>query len=402
MKIFHAADIHFCQKYLDEVTRCFGYAVDKAEADCALLTGDLFDGRLEQNSPALMAAVDAVRKLADKMPVLILQGTFSHDAPGALDLFRRVTAKHDIIVVDRICQVALADGDWFQSKGWRFEGGELIAENGGKLAAFVSCLPSINKGAVAAALGADKAAEGVGELVAQVLAGWAPGNDKMGALGIPTVVTSHGTVSGCQTEMGVPMAGMDHEFTTGSLFASHATAIMLGHIHKRQTWFLETLWNSIRNLFVKQVIAYCGSIGRFHYGETDEKGALLWTVEADGASFEPIITPARQFLDLDFPGLPDMQAITNAQVSGAWVRVRYTVDEEHRQAADRDAIEALLTSAGAASVKIETRINPIQRQRAQGIGAAPTLADQVKRWCELTTNEPAPVLERLHQMEHAA
>lgn len=393
MKIFHAADIHFCEKYLEEVTRCFGYAVDKAEADCALLTGDLFDGRLEQNSPALLAAVDAVSKLADKMPVLILQGTFSHDAPGALELFSRIQARHLILVVDRICQAVLSDGLWYQSRGWTFAADEVVPT---KQSVLVSCLPSINKGAVAAALGADKAATGAGELIAQVLAGWAPSHDAARSVGVPTVVISHGTVSGCMTEMGVPMAGLDHEFTTGSLFAARASAVMLGHIHKQQTWISHDASAG------PQAIAYSGSIGRFHYGETDDKGALLWTLTQAGASFDRIITPAREYLDLDFDGLPDMQAITNAQVAGAWVRVRYTVDEEHRQAVDREAIEAMLTAAGAAAVKIEPRINPIQRQRAQGIGAAPTLTDQVQRWCELTSTEPAPVLERLHQLEHRA
>ena len=390
MRIFHAADIHFCDKYLDEVTRCFNYAIDQADADCALLTGDLFDGRLEQNSPALMAAVDAVRKLADKMPVLILQGTFSHDAPGALDLFRRIRATYRICVIDRICQVTLLNGgQWHESRETAFGGADQMVTFGATL--LVSCLPSINKGAVAAALGAENASTGVGELVAQVLAGWAPSNEAARTANIPTALISHGTVSGCVTEMGVPMAGLDHEFTTGSLFASKADAIMLGHIHKHQCWESG-----------RQVISYSGSIGRFHYGETDDKGALLWTLTMAGASLERIITPARQYVDIDFQGLPDMQAITNAQVTGAWVRLRYTVDEEHRQAVDRDALEAILIGKGAAAVKIEPRINPIQRQRAAGIGAAPTTADQVQRWCALTKTEPAPVLERLHQLEHRA
>lgn len=394
MRIFHAADIHFCEKYLDEVTRCFNYAVDHAEADCALLTGDLFDGRLEQNSPALMAAVDAVRKLADKMPVLILQGTFSHDAPGALDLFRRIQSNCSILVVDRICQVilsdGLSDGMWHQSNDWRFSG-EVVPFN---QRLFVSCLPSINKGAIAAALGAEKAAAGAGELVAQVLAGWAPSNDAARARGTPTVVVSHGTVAGCISETGVPMMGMDHEFTTGSLFAANASAVMLGHIHKQQTWISGDASTG------PQAVAYSGSIGRFHYGETDEKGALLWTVGHAGATFDRIITPARKFVDLDFKYLPDMAVIRGAKVDGAWVRLRYSVDEEHRDAVDREALKAQLLAAGAAEVKIEPRINPIQRQRAAGIGAALTVADQVGRWCGITNTDKTPVLERLHKLEH--
>jgi exonuclease SbcD len=32
------------------------------------------------------------------------------------------------------------------------------------------------------------------------------------------------------------MAGFDHEFTTGSLFAAGAQAVLLGHIHRHQLW----------------------------------------------------------------------------------------------------------------------------------------------------------------------
>ncbi|MCK7500603.1 MAG: hypothetical protein MZW92_68050 [Comamonadaceae bacterium] len=39
---------------------------------------------------------------------------------------------------------------------------------------------------------------------------------------------SHGTVCGCVTEQGVPMAGLDHEFTTGALFDAQASAFYSG------------------------------------------------------------------------------------------------------------------------------------------------------------------------------
>lgn len=387
MKVFQANDIHFCPKYLDEVTRCFTAAIEAGRnAEIAVLAGDLFDERLEQNSPALMAAVDAVKLLASYMPVLILQGTYSHDAPGALDIFKRIRGDHPIAVIDQICQVAFASGKFYRSDDWCFDNG---CPNGTQI--LFSCLPSINKGAVAASVGADKAAMAAGELVAQVLAGWGPINERERGYGVPTVVVSHGTVSGCETETGCPMAGADHEFTTATLFASKASAIMLGHIHKHQFWTQ-----------AGHTIAYGGSIGRFHFGEVDEKGALLWDVQAGGAGFERLITPARVFVDLYFPGLPDPAVIATAKVAGSWVRLRYSVDEEHRQIVDRDALRQQLLAAGAAEVKIEPTINPIQRQRAQGIGAAPTVADQVAKWCELTSTEPAPVLSRLEQLEHAA
>ncbi|MBK7237545.1 MAG: hypothetical protein IPI02_18670 [Sterolibacteriaceae bacterium] len=64
--------------------------------------------------------------------------------------------------------------------------------------------------------------------MANLLRALAPGHRDARASGIPTAVVSHGTVSGCTTEHGVPMAGLDHGFSTGSLFAAESTsAVML-------------------------------------------------------------------------------------------------------------------------------------------------------------------------------
>ena len=59
------------------------------------------------------------------------------------------------------------------------------------------------------------------------------------------------------------MAGMDHEFSVGGLFALEASAVMLGHIHKHQTWQNDG-----------RMIAYAGSLCRLHHGEIGDNGGL--------------------------------------------------------------------------------------------------------------------------------
>lgn len=385
MKIFHASDIHYCRDYLEEVDRCFRAAIQHAfDTACAVavLSGDLFDRRIELHEPAVLAALGAVRWLAEYMPVLILQGTYSHDAPGSLDPFRMIAARYPVYVADEIGQVALLYGAEWQA----CPSGSLAFDhvpNG--TAAMFSCLPSINKAEIAAAIGCDKAAHHVGNYVADILALWAPINRAARADGVPTVMVSHGTVSGCMTEHGVPMVGLDHEYTAGALFAAEASAVMLGHIHKHQSWEYEG-----------RRIAYPGSVGRLHFGEVDPKGALIWEVGAAGAAFEFVETPAKRLLQIDVDGAPDMGKLAEIAktADGAHVRVRYRVDEEHRHAVDRDAIKALF--AAAAVVKVEGAINPIVRTRASGIGRLPTDADKLTKWAE-TTNTPAqPLLDRLH------
>lgn len=386
MLIAQFSDLHYATDTLAEVDRCFGYAIERAieaKVDAAVISGDATDHALELHAPAVQALARRVQQLARHCPVLLLQGTYSHEPPGTLDIFRFLSAKHPIQVANRIGQVALtSDGQWVEAKGWRFDS---MPE---KSRAVFSCLPSVNKGDVAAVVGATGATEAVGHAITALLGGWGAGNQQARLAGVPTVAISHGTVLGCLTEHGVPMAGLDHEFTTGSLFSAEASAFMLGHIHKHQVWREET-----------RLVAYPGSIGRLHYGEEGDKGFLLWSVDANGASVEFVSTPARRMVHLDFDDKPDMKVVraAAARAQGAFVRVRWSVAEEESGTVDRAAIVAQL--AGAAEVKLEGRVVPVVRSRAEGISRADSLAEKVQRWAEAAGVEVAGLLARLERME---
>jgi exonuclease SbcD len=57
----------------------------------------------------------------------------------------------------------------------------------------------------------------------------------------------------------------------------------------------------------------------------------------------PVKTPASETVCIDFDGPPDMAKLAEMAADAAhkFVRVRWTVNEEHRQLVDREAIEAL-------------------------------------------------------------
>lgn len=385
MRIAHFSDLHYGAATLDEADRCFGAAIDRAiaeGAEVAILSGDATDHGLDLHAPATLRLFAQVRRLADHCPVLMLQGTFSHEPPGTLAVFRLLGASHPVQVAERIEQVALtADGRWLVSAGWRFE----AVPAGAKL--LVSCVPTINKAVVAATMGAAEAGQAVGEQLARLLAGFAPGHRQARRQGVPSALVSHGTLFGSMTEHGVPMAGADHEFTAGVLFATEAQAILLGHIHRHQRWDQEGVAG-------RQCIAYAGSIGRFHYGEEGNKGFLLWDVTPGVADCALLPTPARRTVDIVFVGRPDLEVLRDAVehygIEGAHVRVRWTVTDEDRHAVDRAAIARLL--AGAVQTKLEGRIVPVVRTRAPGISLLDSLAAKVRRWAELTGVEPDCVL----------
>lgn len=198
----------------------------------------------------------------------------------------------------------------------------------------------------------------MGNEILKVLQGWAATAEECRKIGIPSIVVSHGTVSGSLTEHGVPMVGLDHEYTTGALFASQASAVMLGHIHKHQAWEKDG-----------RVIAYPGSIGRLHFGEVDPKGWILWGIDAHGSRIDFRPVPARQLLDAIFSGAPSEDDLKQAAAAidpatPTDVRVRINVDEEHRAAVDRDQIRTVFASAR--ELKIEIAVNPVVRTRPPG------------------------------------
>jgi exonuclease SbcD len=388
IRVAQFSDLHYSGKNLKEADRCFSHAVGRAidlAVDVAVISGDATDHALDVHAPAVERLARNVRRLTDHCPVLMLQGTYSHEPPGTLSIFRLLGGRYPVHVADRIAQVALMpDGGWIASDAWRFDS----LPSG--VRALFSCLPTVNKATVAAALGAACAAESVGEHLGLLLRGFATTNEAARDTVVPTIGVSHGTVFGCLTEHGVPMAGFDHEFTTGALFAAQAQAFMLGHIHRHQAWESEG-----------RLIAYPGSIGRFHYGEEGEKGFLLWDIDAAAASFRLEATPARRTLDITFEGKPDLDALRVAVaeqgIDGAFVRVRWTVPDEDRHHVNRGAIERLLSAA--AEVKLEGRIVPVVRTRAAGISQADTIADKVRAWASATEVRADPLLACLEALQ---
>ena len=405
LRVAHLSDLHYGPRHLEEADRCFSAAVDRAielAVDVAVISGDATDHALDLHAPAALRLLAQVRRLADHCPVLMLQGTWSHEPPGTLSVFRMLGSRHRVFVADRIGQVALivsassrdlsatdasAADLWLASEGPRF------AEVSPGARAVFTCIPSINKAAVAAAVGATPAAAAQGEQLAWLLQGYAGIHGVARAAGVPTLAVSHGTVFGCVTEHGVPMAGFDHEFTTGALFGAGAEATLLGHIHRHQAW---TQGEGER----RQCIAYAGSIGRFHHGEQGDKGFLLWEFGPDGVDCRREPTPARRTLDIVFEGRPDLdqlrEAVRAQELAGVSVRVRWTVADEDRREVDRGAMERALS--GAADVQLEGRIVPVVRTRAPGISQLVSLADKVRAWATATDVHAPPLLQCLERV----
>ncbi len=355
--------------------------------DVIICTGDATDHAVDAHSPAFAALARRVHQASAIAPVIMLQGTFSHEPRGLVDLYPVVSADYPVLAMSRICQAALMpDNTWIQSPSWSFES----VPEGARL--IVSAVPTMNKADVAATSGAATAGEAAGEAINTVLRGFAAIHLAARALGIPSVVLGHGTVNGCMTEHDVPMAGLDHEFSAGGLFAAEATAVMLGHIHKHQSWD-----------HFGRVIAYAGSLTRLHHGEVGDKGALYWSLEAVTASFEQIVTPTRKSVTIEFAGLPDIEQLraNAAELKDCDVRVRWEVAAADRDKVDVKAIKAALAEIGVNEVKLEGTVGQVTRVRAEGMNRLTTIESKLGQWAKTTGVDSEPLLARLSLLHGA-
>lgn len=383
INIGHISDLHYSDNNLKEADKCVGFSVEKCieeNVEVFFITGDSIDHRLDAHSPALMALMRRVKQMADHCPVFILQGTFSHEPPGFINVLGMIGAKYPIHISSSVEMVGLIDNQWMQF--------DPLDDTQPKFDLVVSSMPTVNKADLISLMPAESISSEMGNVVASVLASFGPQNANLRSLNIPTILVSHGTVSGSMNESGVPMAGPDHEFNLGALYSAGTDAVLLGHIHLMQMW--ERNFNGIH-----QMIGYPGSPGRYHYGEIGEKYCLKWTVASNGVSVKKIVTPSRKMIDLEFTGVPDLtelQRIANECVD-AYVRVKFEVDEEHLKSVDRKAIKEILETA--AEVKIESSVLTIQRQRCAGISKLPSILERFMKWCELTETSKDGLSDRL-------
>jgi DNA repair protein SbcD/Mre11 len=186
------------------------------------------------------------------------------------------------------------------------------------------------------------------------------------------------------------MHGTDHEFTIASLFEAEADVVALGHIHLHQQWQRGG-----------RIIAYAGSAGRLHYGERGEKVSPIYRwCNGSFAGMDLTVLPARRMVEIEFIGVPDLDVLKQYvdESVNAFVRVRCTVDAEFRDQVDRQGINTLLGNA--AEVKIEVKVNPILRSRAEGISTAPSLTDKLAQWASLSNVDTTGLDEKLARLEN--
>jgi len=375
MKILHAGDIHFKGDLLEEITKCTNHLIKtakEASPDVVVLAGDLFDERQTYDSQTFLAAMDFVRRLSGHAPVLIVKGTPSHDG-HTLEFLR----SERVYVSEKPEQVPLTEDGLLES----YDIGPLS-----RAKAVFSCLPSISKAGVLSVMEGDLNGSNFNtvELMRDVLAGWGETNATIRASGVSAVLVGHLSVMGATLSTGQQMVGREVELGVGDLRMAKAELVCLGHIHNAQNW---------------SEVFYCGSLTRLNFGEEEEKGFWMHTIENGILTSKFIKTPARIMVTVDLDVPPAAGDIPDVP-EGAFVRVRYEVSEEAVHNVDETTLRKALTSSGAAGVRIEKVVVPKQRVRAEGISKVLSLEKKLKKWAEVCgLDVPAGAFSKLSLLE---
>ena len=89
MRFIHAADIHFSPRNPEPALMSLAKIAEVArerEVDLIIVAGDLFDAPIRNSdADSMPKLLDACGALLDAAPVVSVQGTPSHDAPGSYE-----------------------------------------------------------------------------------------------------------------------------------------------------------------------------------------------------------------------------------------------------------------------------------------------------------------------------
>jgi DNA repair protein SbcD/Mre11 len=366
MKILHTGDLHFRSgSTLSEIRKCSNFLIETAShenPDLNVIAGDLFDENVQLGSEAAITAIKFVTGLSQTAPTILLKGTPSHDGDN-LRMIKELKNER-IFIADRIGQIG------FDSTGFTDQ------KSGDCL---ISCVPAPTKASVLEAKGNGTISENhfdIADLLRDVFQMW---GQKVGSK--LHIIVGHFTIRGSETSTGQQMVGKDVDLGTGDLAIAKPTLVLLGHIHKAQSWGM---------------IYYCGSITRLNFGEEEDKGFFIHEIlrNEEGSRIQSrfIKTPARVMVTQNWPDV----SLKNL-VEGDNLRVIVRLNEG--ETFDPRELKELAQEKGI-SLKLEKQIIPAIRARAEGISKVASLKEKLEVWLNLTgTKADNTVFEKLSLLQ---
>jgi len=381
--ICHTSDSHFDeQDRLDETAQLHWEIVAKADdagVDVFLHAGDFFH---RKSTPAERTALARFLQAAGNVaPVIGAKG--NHDAAGDLEIFNRIQSQFPVAIFDRPTSAP---------------GSALTMMLETRMRPFgVLALPWFDKAHLVSTLSAEFDAEQTRNATIaaarRLLTLLAIEAQRISSLGNMPLLVGHVLVAGSETGTGFIPIGTTVELSPHDIAEVGCAYAALGHVHKAQEW-------------LDGRVAYSGSPRRCNFGEPEEKGFRLVTIEGDPKTgrydvenrFVPL-TYARRIVLLEntWDGGWNIPLGEGAIRKGDLVRFRYRVRAEHLHEVDETYLRRFyLEGGGADEVQIEAVIVHEERIRSAAITTAQTLFAKVEAyWQAKGIDVPPETRERV-------
>lgn len=369
MLVMASGDHHFYERTrFQECIRVHQWMVEVARREKPALFvsgGDIYE---KGSSPIEREAVaEWLTAMAEVCPIVISKG--NHDRARDVELMRRLRTKHPIIVEERA--------------GVHVVAGVAVAAIAWPEPAYLT----------AGAESSEAAAAGIRGALTNILRG----------LGVqlaehqgPRLLLGHLMVDGSITSPGQPLRGMPINVGLSDLALAGAQLGIIGHIHKAQMFDVAGAphW-------------YTGSPFRTDFGQLESKLILLAEFDQRGlVGVHEVQTPATPMVHVvgAYAG-GQLEHDAPDKVAGAELRFRYTVANEHRDAAKTlaEALRQRWIGEGAEHVQVEPEILVETRARMPEVAHAVRPAEKLQAFWAAKGYEPGarrePLLAKFAALE---
>lgn len=380
MKLIHISDQHLgiqpekaAVSFEHLYTELFENQESEAyRPDIIVSTGDLTDQPLHVHSKHLRPFLDFVKRVPTAIPIVMLQGTPSHEQLGTIRNLADLS-EGQIVALESPTQ------------HYRLDTRHEFLDTEGD-SAIIRCLPALTKPQLAKwcaeiGLGVDAFSDPVE--AARMILSWI--GEQWQGFTESKILLGHWTVRGCTTATGQTLHGGDIDLSLEDIALAGADVALLGHIHNSQTWE-----------YNGSLIRYAGSTFNCNWGELDQKSfGVLNFLSGQLGDVTEVFYPHRPMVkvELEFTGEQDASGKWKSQFIAAdeieWgllpkaeVKAAYTIPRAIAASVDDLYVRALFAEHGVELAAVERTIKAETRERIDGIGILQTTAQQYGAVCQ--------------------
>jgi exonuclease SbcC len=352
------------------------------------IAGDTWDASmLNTEASGFTRFVEAIRDIADLAPVAVIYGTPSHDTDGSLEIFRNITCKYGITVLEpgqAYFLAPTAGGIFPESEANRFF-------NRDDRLAIIFGIPEPRKKYLLAdtSAGKDETEEAIREAMHKMCFLLAAKRKEYPSM--PCIVLYHGEVAGSvlQNDQTIER-GTGISITIDDLNDIDADYYALGHIHKPQR--------------VEKLPAYyAGSIYPKNFGETHQAGFNVVELTkmgsyGFGAEVERVDFPHPQNLKIE-ERYPDLNLLDDPLGKRIWYEI--TCKKEERSLINTEELLAELLQNGAVSgSRVTINDLPVETVRAAEITEVNSPTKKFEIWAQNSNVEyEGTILKKIERLE---